>query len=318
LIRSGGEVTRLIDQLRDTDPIRRDTAVARLRVIGTRAVDGLVALALDRRSTDASCAALKALEGIDDRRGIDAALPLLDHADPRIAGAALAVLRQWITREEGTRVLDALTAAALNPTLDGAVRLAALDAVAQLPRHIVAPVIEAAGAPAVQSSNGDRGGSDSRMLPQVDGLAEDDPLSVLEWIAANRTSPLSQIHGVIVRVRERELQERSPARRDQWTRARGAAHAALSARGSTVAVYDLRETFETAGRALPTDFATAVAAVGDMSCLEPLARAWTAAAGETWWRARLREAASDIVRREKLTGRNAAIKRIRSRWPGFL
>jgi hypothetical protein len=49
-----------------------------------------------------------------------------------------------------------------------------------------------------------------------------------------------------------------------------------------------------------------------------MARAWTATAGEGWWQAHLTEAAASIMRREKLTGRSAAVKRIRARWPGFL
>ena len=71
-------------------------------------------------------------------------------------------------------------------------------------------------------------------------------------------------------------------------------------------------------RPLPGDFLTAVAAVGDGSCLEPMARAWAATPGEEWWRGRLAEAAVDILRREKLTGRSAAVKRVRAKWPGFI
>jgi hypothetical protein len=129
---------------------------------------------------------------------------------------------------------------------------------------------------------------------------------------------LSEVHRLIVRLRELEQEEPSEPRREQWIRARGAAHALLAARRSTVAVYDLREAFATASRPLPADFLTAVALVGDASCLEPMARAWTAATGETWWRGRLTEAAADIGRRENLTGRSAIVKRVRAKWPGFI
>ena len=63
---------------------------------------------------------------------------------------------------------------------------------------------------------------------------------------------------------------------------------------------------------------TAMAAVGDASCLEPMARAWSATPDETWWRTRLAEAGANMMRREKLTGRSAVVKRIRAKWPGFI
>jgi hypothetical protein len=46
---SARQVDALIDHLRDGSPVQRETAIARLRVIGARALDRLVALA---HSTD--------------------------------------------------------------------------------------------------------------------------------------------------------------------------------------------------------------------------------------------------------------------------
>jgi hypothetical protein len=99
---------------------------------------------------------------------------------------------------------------------------------------------------------------------------------------------------------------------------RGAAHLALAHRGSRVAVYDLRESFDRARTPLPADFLAAAARVGDESCLEPMARAWAGAKGEPWWRSRLMEAAADIVSRLRLTGRHATLKRLRDKWNGFV
>lgn len=299
MIRSGGEVARLITQLRDADPIRRDAAVAKLRIVGPRAIDALTEIARSTHPIETRCGALKALEGMDDPRAVEAALPLLTDPDARLAAAALGALRHWVTHESGTRVLEALTATALNPSTDGALRLGALDAIAQLPRHVVAPLIDQAAVGASASG-------------------PDDPLSVLDWLAGHHGAPLSEIHQLIVRVRDWEQQDPAGPRRDQWRRARGAAHAVLAARRSTVAVYDLRESFETVTEPLPADFLTAVAQVGDASCLEPMARAWTATKGEGWWRSRLVESAADIMRREKLTGRSALVKRLRAKWPGFI
>ena len=96
-------------------------------------------------------------------------------------------------------------------------------------------------------------------------------------------------------------------------------HAALARRGSRVALYDLREAFDAAQEPLPLDFLTAVTTIGDASCLEPMARAWAAAAPtEKWWRDRLAEAATDIMHRTRLSGRSALMKRIRAKWAGFM
>ena len=300
MIRSGGDVARLLGELGDADAVRCDAAVARLRIIGPGAVGSLTDLALGEHAAGARLAALKALEGIDDPRTIDPAAQLTADRDPAIASAAIAVLRQWVTREQGTRVLDVLTRTALDASLDAGVRLAALDAVAELPRHLVAPLLEQA--------------SLARSRPAIG----DDPTAALDWLSRTGAAPLSRIHNVVVQLREREGQERTDTRREQWTRARAAAHAVLAARRSSVALYDLRETFDSATRPLPVDYLTAVAAIGDASCLEPMARAWSASPVEDWWRTRLVEAAGDIMQREKLNGRSAVVKRIRARWRGFL
>ena len=138
-----------------------------------------------------------------------------------------------------------------------------------------------------------------------------------EWVALRgATAPLSELHDAIVRLRERE-RDAPAARRPAWLAARGAAHQALAQRGSRVALYDLREAFEGAAGALPIDFVAAAAAVGDASCLEPLAKAWAAAEADPWWRERLADAARAIVAREKLTNRHTIVKRVRMRHPAF-
>jgi HEAT repeat protein len=293
-------VARLTRQLRDPDPLRRDAAVARLRIIGAHATDALTSLATSNQPVAVRSAALRTLDGIDDPRALDAIVASISDMDSQVAIAAISAARQWVTREAGTRVLEALTDAALDVSRDAAVRLAALDAVAELPQELVAPVLEHATPPASDPSR------------------FDDPLAVLEWVSANGEAPLPAIHDTIVRIGEAERQEPDIGRRNQWMRARGAAHVVLGKRRSTVAVYDLREAFAGATSPLSVDFLTAVAAIGDASCLEPMARAWAATANEQWWQSRLSAAAADIVRREKLTGRSAVVKRVRAKWPGFV
>jgi len=299
-----GDVDRLIAELAHTDAMHRDAAVARLRVLGVRVLAHLSAI-VDSTSPTASprarTAALAVLESFDDPRTIALALRALQDEDADVAQAAIGVLRGWLTREDGTRALDAVTAAAMDKRRDGAVRLAALDALSELPPELVAPVRERAPV-----DGGDR-------------PALDDPAALGAWLGTHGgTAPLSSLHAAVTGAREREQAEPLTRRRAEWTRMRGAAHLALAHRGSRVAVYDLRESFDRGRTPLPADFLAAASRVGDESCLEPMARAWAETKGEPWWRSRLMETAADVVARLKLTGRSATLKRVRAKWPGFI
>jgi hypothetical protein len=296
-----GDVERLIADLAQDEAARRDAAVARLRVMGSRALPHLATLIESTASPGARAAALSVLEGFDETRVIVLARTALQELDTDVALAAIGVLRGWLTREDGTQALEGVTAAALDKRRDGTVRLAALDALSELPPELVAPIRERA---------------------PVDGgdqPALNDPAALGAWLAEHGASaPLTALHAAVTGAREREQADSLARRRDEWTRMRGAAHLALATRGSRVAVYDLRESFDRARTPLPADFLAAAARVADESCLEPMARAWASAKGEPWWRSRLMETASDLVTRLKLTGRNAMMKRLRAKWPGFV
>lgn len=299
----------LIDQLRDGSPVERAAAIARLRVIGARALDRLVALARSDAPEVARAAALKAIEGIDDPRSREAALALITDDYPAVAAAAVTATRPWLATD--TSVLDAITALALDKARHAAVRLAALDALAELPRPVIQPVLQQVGNEDATLASRVKG--DRRASPL------DHPAGVRDWVAKRGlTAPLSEIHDMIARIRERERDELSGRRRQEWQVARAAAHLALAKRNSRVALYDMRETFDAATTPLPLDLLHAVALIGDASCLEPMARAWEAAGEELWWRDRVAEAARAVVAREKLTSRNAVVKRIRARHPDFL
>ena len=293
---------RLVEDLRGPAG-RRDAAVARLRIIGPRAVERIAALVASDAPSAARAAGLRALEGCEDDRALRAAAAARGEADAAVALAAIGVLRGRLTGESGTEILDLISSIALDAERSKNVRLAALDALSELPRHVVQPLLQ-------QADMGD--GS-----PGTAGF--DDPTAATEWIAANGAAPLSILHDLVLDLRERERREPSTRTRQRWALARGAVHAVLARRGSRVALYDIRETFDAAHEPLPLDFLAAATTLGDTATLEPLARAWTAAAArETWWRDRLRDAAADIIRREKLSGRSAVVKRIRAKYPEFL
>jgi hypothetical protein len=273
--------------------------VARLRVVGVPAFPRLALLIASRPAPAIVAAALRALEGLDDARVDPLAVEALSAAETDVAIAAIGVLRGRIAGDDGVGALDALTAAALDAGRESTVRLAALDALSDLPRELVGPVLE-------------------RARRDVDTTAPaDDPIAAREWLASRgRRAPLSVVHDIVLRAREQGAS--GALRSADWLATRGAAHAVLAGRGSRVALYDLREAFDMARTPLPLDFLTAIGALGDASCLEPLARSWAALPDEAWWRDRLAEAAREIVRRRRLGGRNAAVVRVRAKWPGFL
>lgn len=295
------EVERLAADLLSDEATRRDAAVARLRVVGGRAVSRLATLIGSAAPATARASALAALEGIDDPRAADIAIDALQDGDRDVVIAALGVLRNFVAEEPETRIFEAITVIALDKARDGGVRLAALDALSDLPRPLVEPIrAEATASP-------------------TDPSRFNDPTAARAWLSAHQTrAPLSALHDMLTSVRERERADASAGRRDDWRSVRGAVHMALARRGSHIAVYDLREAFDGAVEPLPLDFITAIGLLGDASSLEPLARAWTAASAHPQWRTRLAETASDIVRRLKLTGRSAQVKRVRAKWPGFV
>ena len=103
--------------------------------------------------------------------------------------------------------------------------------------------------------------------------------------------PLASLQKVVDRVREREGSEPAAAR-DQWRLTRAAAHVALAHRGSRLALYDLRESLEAATGPLPVEFLAALSLVGDASCLEAIAAAFTRGR-DAWWRHHLADAFRD-------------------------
>ena len=133
---------------------------------------------------------------------------------------------------------------------------------------------------------------------------------------AGGDAPLSTLHRLIERVRSKETEGRKK-NQAEWLRVRGALHLALARRGSNVAVYDLREAVERATEPLPGEFLEALALVGDATTLEPIVGAYAHSEavddGEQWRRG-LADAFRAIVAREKITGRHAAMKRLRSRF----
>lgn len=294
------EVDRLIADLESSDPIRREASVARLRVLGARAFPRLSKFIESSANSSARARAMSALEGLEDRHAAEIALGALSAVDADIVVAALGVLRGWVPHETGTRFLETITAIAVDRSRDARIRVAAIDALSDLPDHLVRPIREQAPP------------------PEAAGPPLDDPIAAREWIEAHGgKATLAALHDAIKAFRESERRASSNRQRDEWMKVRGVAHRMLADRGSRLALYDARETFSSAQSPLPPGFLEAIGQVGDASCLEPLARAWSATR-EARWRAQLSETARQIVVRSKLGGRNAVVKGIRANWVGFI
>jgi hypothetical protein len=332
---SARHIDALLSELRSSDEIAREVAVARLMVIGSRAVDRLGALAGDT-SVDpvARTAALRALEGIGDERALDMALSAAGDVHDGVAVAAVGVVRTFLAGSHDLRAVDALTAIALDRRLGDSVREAALRALGDLEPATLNPVLEAlltdpsarlrtAARGTAAPSAADEPAAGDAWLAQDAADVPDDPSRVRRALSRNGSRiALPRLHHLIERVRERE-QKAAGERRREWMRARATAHVALATRGSRLAIYDLRESLDAAKDPLPVEFLAALTMVGDASCLEPLAGAYARASNEAgakpriqdWWHRHLADAFQAIVAREAMTRRHAVAKKIDKRWP---
>jgi HEAT repeat protein len=294
------EADRLIADLQSVEAVRRDAAVARLRVLGVRALPHLAKFIESSADASARALAIGALDGIEDPHAVEISLKALETADVVTTVAALGVLRNWVAQETGTRLLETITAIAVDRTRDTRVRVAAIEALSELPDDLVGP-IRAQGPP-----------------PEDTGPPLDNPAAAHEWVEAHGGhATLARLHDSIKAFRDAEGCAETSRGRDEWVRARGAAHRILADRGSRIALYDARETLMDATASLPPGFVEAIGQLGDATCLEPLARAWSLSRDASW-RAQLSDAAQQIVTRAKLGGRNAVVRGIRASWTGFI
>jgi hypothetical protein len=329
---SGAEIRRLIDALGAEDEVARESAVARLAVIGPRAVEHLLQ-EFPAAAPLLRVGILRAFEAIGDARTLALARGALADAFPETVTAAIGVLRGLLNSPQpavARDALDALVAMALDPTRPAAPRLAALDALRVLPadvREAVRKNLVGDADPAVRS----KAAEPARSVPAA-GVSQDDDVVWLNAVsgtlpaAAGRlkdvlsakrgSARLTELQHLVDHIRTREQREAIPERREEWRAVRGAVHQALAARNSRLALYDLRDSLLEPVR-LPVAFLAALEEIGDATCLETLAAAYDASSrsGDAWWREHVAAAFRSILVREGLTRRHAAVKRAMARWP---
>lgn len=320
------EVRRLLADLSAGDPVARETAMARLAVIGTRAVRQILEHFAAAPDASARAALLASLEAIPDPRAVEPVLLALDAPEPEVRLAAARAARGLLSLPQGTRVLDRMTALAVDATRPGEERAALVEALGVLPGRTLRPLLDRLRD---DESRDVRAAVASAGVPVEDPVAEieeaadgwlpRDPEAVLHLVGrAAAEAPLPTLHRLIEKVRSRESEGRASRRRD-WATVRASLHLALARRGSRVALYDLREALEQAREPLPPDYLAALGLVGDASCLEPLATAFVGAQGMAdadQWRRDVGSSFRHIVAREGLTRRHSAIRRVRARFRG--
>lgn len=319
------EVSALVDALAHGDDIHREAAVARLAVIGSRAIDRLIRAYADAGDRSVKVAILRVFEAVGDRRTLPIARAAIrDGGDLAIAAAA--ILRSLLTSEHAAAAadaLDALVAAALDASNDRRLRLAAIEALQDVPGDARARVAAALASDpaqdmrrAAKTITADAEAAEALWRDALEGRLPDAAADLREVISAKAgTAPLNGLRKLVEAVREREARAGAAA----WRAVRGSLHQALALRGSRVALYDLRESLEAAADPLPPSFLAALHVVGDESCLEPLAARWSAVSGATPADARQRHQLAEtfkaITRREKITRRHTVIKRVAARHP---
>jgi len=335
---ASSEIQQLVADLREDAPeaaVRRESAVARLRVIGPRAVGHILSALASHPppSPGGRVAMLRALDGQPDGRIVDVVLEALNDDAADVQRAAVGTARGLLDGPRGSQVLDRLAGIALDPGRNPRVRAAATAALGGLPAHTTSPVLTrlrddpdpavreaAACGPSTAATHDPL----AALEAAADGRLPSDPQLLLYLVGdAAATAPASVLHRLVTALRKAEAAPgaaptplRLDRRASEWRTVRGAVHAALARRESRVALYDLRETIEAAAESLPHGYLDAAGLVGDAECLEAIAHAYVRAPSpeQAAWRTALRAAAHAIVAREKLTRRHAVIKRLRGRF----
>lgn len=319
---SAADIGRLIDELSSGDALRRETAAARLAVIGARAFGRLAEVASNPAAEASSrVAALQALEAMGSPRGLSVALPLA--AEPQgIGEAAIAVIGAVARSRDprAARAFDWLAALVLDPSAGESRRLAALSALEGVAPRQMKPIYDALAADPnsrlAARITRRRAGQTLPLERAVGGRLPDDPAVVSAMLREEaETAGVTALRRLIELVHDRE-REAGRSTRAAWVAVRGQVHQALAARRSRLGLYDVREALEGAEEPLPVGFLAAAAAVGDATCLDALAAAWVRSrADQRWWREHLAEAFRAIVGRERLTRRHPALKRILEKRP---
>jgi hypothetical protein len=318
---AGAEIRQLIEALGGADDTRRESAIARLAVIGPRAMEYLLqetAAATDR----ARAGLLRAMERLADPRALAPARAALADAPPAVQTCAVGVLRALLASDKTTVSRDAFDTLVASRWIVNAwpPAAAAWDAIRETTEDAREPCGTRCKRSRSRRSRASRrhgGAQRRRVADATEGRLPATPAALKAALAARKgTARLTELQKLVDRVRAREQREPDAGAREEWRAVRGSVHQALAARNSRLALYDLRDSLLAADR-VPVAFLAAIEEIGDATCLDTIAAAYDASSpsGDTWLRQHLASAFRAIVQREGLTRRHAAIKRLLARWP---
>ncbi len=282
---ASAEIRTLIEALDADDEVHREAAIARLGIIGARAVERLTDAYAGTSNRRTRLAILRALEVIADHRAAPLARRALgDGGD--VAVAATGVLRALLSSRHSSAAagaLDTLIATTLDRHYDRRLRLAAFDALADMPEDVrtrVAAALEADPVAGLGDVAGVISSADGRGRARGSGVEGRDRRTACptrQTSCARSSPPGAQPPPSMpcgrssTRSGHRNATLPLTTPGEDGSRCEAPLHQALAFRGSRVALYDLRETLEDAATPLPTSFLTALHVLGDASCLEPLA-----------------------------------------------
>ena len=316
------EIRQLIAALGTEDEVAREAAIARLAVLGGRAVEHLLQEfpAAPRRTR---VGMLRAFEAAGDPRALPVVRTALQDGSAAIQTAAIGALRVFLSSNQpdaARDALDAVVAVAIDRHRAGLVRIAAYEGLRELPEDVRTPIRDLLAMdpdPEVSAHVGAQRPDDAIWRDAVAGRLPATPAPLKAALAAVRTTArLTDFQRLVDHLRAHESRVTERTRREEWRAVRGAVHQALATRNSRLALYDLRDSLLGSDR-LPVTFLAAIEDIGDASCLEPLAAAYDASSrsSDMWWREHVASAFRAIVHREGLSRRHAAVKRVTTRWP---
>lgn len=279
------ETKTLIARLADPRPAGREAAVARLTLLGERAVPALAAAA---ESSDpiVRLGAIDALDRIGSRRGLDTLRRTLGDGDLRVA--SLAVLALGRLHDDGAQdAFEPLVRLLVDERAREELRLHALDSLRGLPERELRPLV----ARLAQTRR-------PRLRRAVGLLAHGGEPRETEDERAVRTIPA--LH--------REIQQLgSGTRRTTAATAQAKAriHVALARLESRIALYDLREMIEGRPVRAAGDLLEAASLIGDKSILRAVV---DLAHDEAGLLEPCAKAFGRIVERERITRRSALLR----------
>ncbi len=316
------QVGRLVADLLGSDAVAQQGAAARLSILGPRALPQIESALRGAADLERVVRLLGVLEQLDDPRGVSLALPFLTDSRDAVASAAVAVARTGLHSAEesvASRAVDALLHAASAAIERPHLAVAISTALADLPEEVLRPLRGAGAlahvAPASRSADQEILGPDNAQQWLREWVEPDKSSVAAEQVrlavdACGAIAPLSLLHRVVQRVRRAELTDVEDAA--TWRGVRGVVHQWLAHRDSRVAFYDLRETLEQAPDGLTVGMLGALSSLGDRSCLEALAAAWTRSA-DPWLRSQLKAVLLAVMKREGLDFRHGTGRQIASR-----